>query len=53
VQYLPAHDTPVSGIGTCALDLDELVDMAEHELTRTLTDEVCRQCLHKEGCGEG
>jgi hypothetical protein len=40
-------------VRVCALDLDELVDVAEHELTRTLTDEVCRRCHHTEGCGEG
>jgi WD40 repeat protein len=33
-----------------ALDLDELVEIAEHELTRTLTDEECRQYLHQQGC---
>jgi WD40 repeat protein/DNA-binding SARP family transcriptional activator len=33
-----------------ALDLDELVDIAEDELTRTLTDEECEQYLHLRRC---
>jgi WD40 repeat protein len=34
-----------------ALDLDELVRIAEHELTRDLTDAECRQYLHQSNCG--
>ena len=33
-----------------ALDLDELVATAERGLTRTLTDDECRQYLHTERC---
>ena len=33
-----------------ALDLDELVGVARNELTRTLTDDECRQYLHTEHC---
>ena len=33
-----------------ALELDELVELAERELTRTLTDEECRQYLHIPRC---
>jgi WD40 repeat protein/DNA-binding SARP family transcriptional activator len=33
-----------------ALDLDELVDIAEREVTRSLTDQECRQYLHQQGC---
>ncbi|HET6772158.1 MAG TPA: BTAD domain-containing putative transcriptional regulator [Acidimicrobiales bacterium] len=33
-----------------ALDLDELVDVAERGLTRTLTDDECRQYLHADKC---
>ena len=33
-----------------ALDLDELVEIAERELTRALTDEECRQFLHQRRC---
>jgi WD40 repeat protein len=33
-----------------ALELDELVDIAEREVTRALTDEECRQFLHQQRC---
>jgi WD40 repeat protein/DNA-binding SARP family transcriptional activator len=33
-----------------ALDLDDLVEIAEHKLTRTLTDAECRQYLHLTQC---
>jgi len=33
-----------------ALDLDDLVDIAERELTRTLTDAECKQYLHLTQC---
>jgi WD40 repeat protein len=33
-----------------ALNLDELVRIAEHEVTRRLTDEECRQYLHLRRC---
>ena len=33
-----------------ALDVDDLVEIAENGLTRTLTDEECRQYLHTERC---
>jgi WD40 repeat protein/DNA-binding SARP family transcriptional activator len=33
-----------------ALDLDDLVEIAEREVTRTLTDEECQQYLHLERC---
>jgi WD40 repeat protein len=36
-----------------ALDLDDLVDIAESRLTRALTDEECRQYLHVDRCVEG
>jgi hypothetical protein len=29
-----------------ALDTDDLIEVADHEITRTLTDEECRQYLH-------
>jgi WD40 repeat protein len=32
------------------LDIDELVEIARDELTRTLTDEECRQYLHQQAC---
>jgi WD40 repeat protein len=43
----------VSGDGTVALDLlpiDELRDLARDRVTRTLTDEECRQYLHLANC---
>jgi len=33
-----------------ALDLDDLIGIARHEVTRSLTDEECRQYLHQDGC---
>lgn len=33
-----------------ALDLDDLVEIAENELTRGLTDEECEQYLHRQRC---
>jgi WD40 repeat protein/DNA-binding SARP family transcriptional activator len=43
----------VSADGTAriwALDLDDLVEIAERELTRDLTDDECRQYLHVPSC---
>jgi len=34
-----------------AVDLDDLVRLAQQRLTRGLTDEECRQYLQGEGCG--
>ena len=33
-----------------ALELDDLIEIAENELTRTFTDEECRQYLHLPSC---
>jgi WD40 repeat protein len=33
-----------------ALDLDDLVEIAQHEVKRPLSDEECRQYLHREQC---
>ena len=33
-----------------ALDLDDLIAIAESRLTRTLTDDECRQYLHVDRC---
>ena len=33
-----------------ALDLDELIAIATDRLTRTLTEDECRQYLHVERC---
>jgi WD40 repeat protein/DNA-binding SARP family transcriptional activator len=46
----------VSGDGVVrvwALDLDDLVEIAERELTRDLTDAECRQYLHVDRCPKG
>jgi WD40 repeat protein len=32
------------------LDLDELIEIAKDELTRTLTDEECQRYLHIKRC---
>jgi WD40 repeat protein/DNA-binding SARP family transcriptional activator/energy-coupling factor transporter ATP-binding protein EcfA2 len=37
-------------VRTWALDVDDLVEIAENGLTRTFTDEECRQYLHTERC---
>jgi WD40 repeat protein len=36
-----------------ALDLDDLIEIAHERLTRSLTDEECRQYLHTERCPRG
>ena len=33
-----------------ALDLDDLLEIARQQITRTLTNEECRQYLHLEAC---
>jgi hypothetical protein len=33
-----------------ALDLDELIALAQSRVTRTLTDEECQQYLHLDAC---
>ncbi len=46
----------VSADGTVrvwTLDLDELIEIARNELTRTLTDEECQQYLHEQHCPGG
>lgn len=45
-----ASTGPDGTVRVWALDLDDLVDVAEEELTRTLTDEECRQYLHVPRC---
>ena len=46
-----ASATPDGVVRVWALDLDELIAIAEAELTRGLTDDECRQYLHlEEGC---
>ncbi len=46
-----ASATPDGVVRVWALDLDELIAIAEAELTRGLTDDECRQYLHQSrGC---
>ena len=46
-----ASAAPDGVVRVWALDLDELIAIAEGELTRPLTDDECRQYLHQEdGC---
>jgi WD40 repeat protein len=35
-----------------ALDIDDLIDIARGQLTRTLTDSECRQYLHVDRCSQ-
>jgi WD40 repeat protein len=54
VAFSPDGDRLVSvGVGLArvwALDLDDLVDIAEGRVTRSLSDDECRQYLHVEAC---
>jgi hypothetical protein len=36
-----------------ALDIEDLLEIARTTVTRTLTDEECRQYLHVESCAAG
>ena len=36
-----------------AVELDELIEIAENELTRSFTEEECRQYLHVDACPSG
>lgn len=33
-----------------ALDLDDILEIARQQVTRSLTDEECRQYLHLDAC---
>lgn len=56
VAFSPDGDKLVStsaGVARVwALDLDDLMDIAESRLTRSLTDDECQQYLHVETCPE-
>jgi WD40 repeat protein/DNA-binding SARP family transcriptional activator/class 3 adenylate cyclase len=45
-----ASASPDGTVRVWALDLDDLVEIAEKELTRTLTDDECEQYLHIPRC---
>ena len=36
-----------------ALDIDDLIEIARQNITRSLTDEECRAYLHVESCPSG
>jgi WD40 repeat protein/DNA-binding SARP family transcriptional activator len=40
------------GVRVWALDIDDLLEIARREVTRTLTDEECQQYLHLDRCAE-
>ena len=45
--------TACGGVRIWALDIDDLLEIAGQNVTRTLTDEECRQYLHIDRCAEG
>jgi WD40 repeat protein len=42
----------VDGIRVWALDIDDLIDIARRNVTRSLSDEECRQYLHVAACSD-
>ena len=44
---------PRAAVRIWALDIDDLLGIAGENVTRTLTDEECRQYLHLDRCAEG
>jgi WD40 repeat protein len=45
-----ASASPCDGARICALDIDDLLEIARREARRSLTDEECRQYLHVDQC---
>lgn len=41
------------GVRVWALDIDDLIKIADREVTRALTNEECRQYLHVDRCPRG
>jgi WD40 repeat protein len=41
------------GVRVWALDIDDLIKIADREVTRALTSEECRQYLHVDRCPRG
>ena len=41
-----ASASPCGGLRIWVLDIDDLLEIAHREVSRTLTDEECRQYLH-------
>ena len=55
IDFRPDGSMLVSGDGYAmmrvwALDIDDLLEIARQNITRSLTDEECRQYLHVESC---
>ncbi len=55
IDFSPDGSMLVSGDGygvmkVWALDIDDLLEIARREVTRSLTDEECRQYLHVDRC---
>jgi WD40 repeat protein len=44
--------TTCGGVRIWAIDIDDLLEIAGRNVTRTLTDEECRQYLHIDRCAE-
>jgi WD40 repeat protein len=45
-----ASGNPCGGVKIWALDVDDLLQIARQNVTRSLTDEECRQYLHVDRC---
>ncbi|HEX2032094.1 MAG TPA: hypothetical protein VHL78_11980 [Actinomycetota bacterium] len=45
-----ASASPDGTVRVWALDVDDLIEIARSELTRSLTDDECRQYLHLAAC---
>jgi sugar lactone lactonase YvrE len=41
------------GVRIWALDIDDLLDIADRNVSRRMTDEECRLYLHIDRCGDG
>jgi hypothetical protein len=48
-SMLASSDT-WDGVRVWALDIDDLLEIARGEVTRSFTDEECRQYLHVDRC---
>jgi hypothetical protein len=45
-----ASSSTCDGVRVWALDIDDLLEIARQNVTRSLTDEECRQYLHVDAC---